>query len=242
MHPIFIQIGPITIYSYGVMMAIAFLTALYLVIAETKKQKIPENTVYDCALYLVLGGIIGARIFYVLMNIEFFIANPIEIFMLQRGGLVFYGGALGGLAGGAVYLRVKKLDFFDWADLFAPYVVLAHAIGRIGCYLNGCCYGINDHPVQLYESFYLVVLFLFLRRSGRKKTFNGEVFLSWLMLYSIWRFMIDFIRGDLPRVIEIINIDFTITQLTSVVIFVVASLIFSIKYLEEKDNHRKKKK
>jgi len=114
MHPIFIQFGPITIYSYGVMMAIAFLTALYLIIAEARVRKIPENTVYDLALHLVLGGIIGARIFYILMNLEFFIAHPIEIFMLQHGGLVFYGGALGGLFSGALYLRIKKIDFLIW--------------------------------------------------------------------------------------------------------------------------------
>src|SRR5262249_22289912 len=134
MHPILFKIGPITIYSYGVMLAIAVLVCTYLLSKDAKRYQISKDTVYDLVFWCMLWGIIGARIFYVFIEWTYFRDNLLEIPMLQKGGLAWQGGFVGGSLAGLWFTRTRKLSLRPLLDWAAPYVALGQSIGRIGCF------------------------------------------------------------------------------------------------------------
>jgi phosphatidylglycerol:prolipoprotein diacylglycerol transferase len=138
-----IQIGPFTLHSYGVMMALAFLAGLWTASRRGLREGIPTEKIFDVGPWLIVGTILGARILYVTTYWrEEFAGKPIgEIFMVWHGGLVFYGGLIGAIIGGILYARLKKLPLWKMADVLAPSIALGYVFGRIGCLLNGCCYG-----------------------------------------------------------------------------------------------------
>ncbi len=141
MHYRLFHIGQINIYSYGFMVALAFIVGIY--IAANRAKKLGENyqNIYDLCLYLMFASIIGARLTYVLTNWEYYRNNPVEIVMVNKGGLVFYGGLI--LAGivSILFLKIKKLNVWKYFDILSPSIAIGHALGRVGCFLNGCCYG-----------------------------------------------------------------------------------------------------
>ena len=141
MHPIICQIGPFTVYSYGVMLTVAVLVCSFLIGKEAKVRGLPPEKMLDLVFWVVVGGIIGARLFYILLNAGFYWDNPLEMLMLWHGGLAFQGGLIVGFLSGCYFIRKNSLPFLPTLDLLAPYVALGHAIGRLGCFLNGCCYG-----------------------------------------------------------------------------------------------------
>lgn len=194
------------------MFALGSLLALFLIIKEAKQRGIEKNLFYDIYLWVLVGAIIGARVLYCLTNIDFFLEHPLEIIKIQHGGLSWFGGFIFGLISFfLVTLRYKK-NFFELADICFPYVALAQAIGRIGCFLNGCCYGnITDfiisvqsplsleavHPTQLYSSLSLFLIFIILKIYQKaRKVFNGEIFCLYLFLAGVERFLSEFLRGD----------------------------------------------
>jgi len=152
----------ITIHSYGLMLALAVLICSFLLVGDAHKSKIKPEIIFDLAFWAIVGGITGGRLFYVVLNYPFFVANPHEIIMIQKGGLAWQGGlAFGGLTT-VLFIRKKNLFLPAMLDLIAPYLALGQAIGRIGCFLNGCCFGkifeggiyfpVHDatlHPTQL---------------------------------------------------------------------------------------------
>ena len=143
MHPILFHLGSFPVHSYGVMMALAFVFGLWTATRARRREKISGETIADVTLWIMIGGILGARTVYVATywNDEF-AGQPIsEIFMIRHGGLVFYGGLIGAIIAGAIYLRWKKLPLWKIADVLAPSIALGSVFGRIGCLLNGCCYG-----------------------------------------------------------------------------------------------------
>jgi phosphatidylglycerol:prolipoprotein diacylglycerol transferase len=142
-HPIAIHIGKLTIHWYGVMIALAFLAGLWTATLRARREKISGERIADVTLWLMVGGILGARIVYVTTYWkEEFAGQPLsEIFMIQHGGLVYYGGLIGAITAGAIYIRWKKMPFWKTADVLAPSVALGSFFGRAGCLLNGCCYG-----------------------------------------------------------------------------------------------------
>ncbi len=209
MYPILLKIGSFTIYSYGVMMAIAVLVCSALLSRDAKKFNIPSEVIVDFVFWVVLAGILGARIFYVLLNLDYFTADPVEIIRIQNGGLAWQGGLVVGLTTAIFMIRQRKLPFWPTADLMAPYVALGHSIGRIGCFLNGCCYGkevpwgiyfpvhgARLHPTQLYESVSLFLIFLILKKAQTKNFHTGKVFVLYFLLASLERFVVEFFRAD----------------------------------------------
>lgn len=213
MHPILFHLGPFTFYSYGLMLALGFLAATTLAARRASRLGLDPVRIQTLGGIALLAGIAGARAAYVLLNWPMFRSHPVEIFRLDHGGLVFYGGLAAGFVAGAAALRWARLPLWKSADLMVPPLVLAHAIGRIGCFLNGCCYGkpatlswavtfpgegIPRHPTQLYESGALVLLFFFLRRLERRNPPPGTVALTYGVGYGAWRFLIEFLRGDNP--------------------------------------------
>ncbi|MBI3319438.1 MAG: prolipoprotein diacylglyceryl transferase, partial [Candidatus Omnitrophica bacterium] len=182
MHPHLLRIGPWSISSYGAMLAVAFLLVVGLLRHATThvlRGHVPltEAAVMDWAVWAVMGGILGGRLLYVVLNWEMYRLEPSEIVALWHGGLIWYGGLAGGVLGTAIYLRTHHHPFLRGMDQVIPFIPLGHAIGRIGCFLNGCCYGkpttawfgvqFPGHPgpvvpTQLIESAGLVVLFAIL--------------------------------------------------------------------------------
>ena len=131
MHPILFKIGPLTIYSYGLMVAAGFGAAIYLALRQAHKFGLKKENVIDICLYILIAGLAGARILYVLLNLDYYRSNPIEIFYISRGGLVWYGAFFFGLLAGLLYAVLKKISFRDMADLMAPYIALGQSIGRL---------------------------------------------------------------------------------------------------------------
>ncbi len=244
MYPILFQLGPLTVYSYGLSVAVAFILSTYLAKSEAMKQGIPPEKILNLSLGLVISGILGARLFYILQNLKFYIDYPQQILMLHRGGLSFYGGFLIATIFASIFLKRQRLPALKTFDIVCPYLALAQAIGRIGCFLNGCCYGkpansgclvyfpgqnIARHPVQIYNSLSLLLIFIILRtfqaKKGRK-AYAGQAFLLYCLFYSILRFFMEYLRGDNLPVLA----NLTTHQLISVGIFVSASLIWWRKW------------
>jgi len=239
MFPVLLEIGPVTVYSYGVMVAVAFLVAAALASKRASLFNVSSEFISSLAIVVLISGVVGARILYVLDNLNYFSAHAREIFFINKGGLVFYGGFISAFVIGLIYTRFKKASIPDTADLVAPFVILAHSIGRIGCLLNGCCYGrvIPDnlknlpifkslavYPTQLMSSVGLFLMFLVLLRTQKKRRFPGQVFLVYLIIYGTFRLLIEFLRADLISVLYI----FTLTQLISIVCVVVGSLLYIV--------------
>lgn len=213
MHPVLFQFGPLTLYSYGLMVALGFLAALGVASRRAREAGVAPARLQNLLLVSLLAGLIGGRAGYVLLHWSFYAVRPGEILRLDHGGLVFYGGLALGLAGAFLYMRRHRMPLWATADLLVPPLVLAHAIGRIGCFLNGCCYGVptgvpwgvvfphdtlHRHPTQIYEAAFLAVLFVGLSRVRGAKP--GTVLLSYGLLYGLWRFSVEFLRGDNPAV------------------------------------------
>jgi phosphatidylglycerol:prolipoprotein diacylglycerol transferase len=242
MHPTILKIGPFTVYSYGMMVAIGFAVAVFCMYRRAPKFHIDPNRIIDVCILMLVTGIVGARMLYVIINSGYYMAHPFEIINVSKGGLVLYGGLLSALAALVLYLRAIKLDFWAVMDLIAPYLALAQVFGRIGCFLNGCCYGqasgdgymfgvktLSDpvvrHPTQIYAAIALFLIFLILRIWQDRKQFEGEIFLGYCALYSYKRFLIEFMRGDNPRML----FGLTISQVISVIVLVAAVVIFIYK-------------
>lgn len=141
MHYRLFHIGKLNIYSYGFMVALAFMVGIYLAANRAKKLGENHQNIYDLCLYLMFSSIIGARIAYIFTNWEYYWNNPIEMIMVNKGGLVFYGGMILAIIVAFLFLKLKKLNAWKYFDILSPSLAIGHALGRIGCFLNGCCYG-----------------------------------------------------------------------------------------------------
>jgi phosphatidylglycerol:prolipoprotein diacylglycerol transferase len=230
MHPILFEIpridfgnwviGPIPIRMYGLMIGIGFLLAITLASRRAKREGLNPELILDMGVYLLLAAIIGSRALYVLTTPHEFARNPLEIFAIWKGGLVFYGGLLAAVPVGIWYVKKHSLPVWLTADIMAPYIALGHGFGRLGCFFAGCCYGepctgpacitfTDPHslaplgvplfPTQLMESGGEFMIFGLLLLAWRWKRFDGQVFGMYLILYAVLRFILEFFRGDVAR-------------------------------------------
>ncbi len=208
MLPVLFQCSFFTVYTYGVFVALAFMVSSWLLLKEARRSGHNEEAVYNLCVVLLISGIAFARMFYVALNWDYFSAAPSEILKLNHGGLVWFGGLIGSVLCGLAYIKFKKLGAIKILDLFAPYVALGQSIGRLGCFFNGCCYGREAEwgiffpvhgktlvPSQLLDSMTLALIFLVLRLI-QKKSKQGMTFSAYLILASVQRFFIEFIRAD----------------------------------------------
>lgn len=230
MHPVLFKIGPMNVYSYGAMVAIGFAIATTFMYIRAPKFGIDKNSIVDLMILMLVFGIAGARSLYILQNLNYYRLNPAEMLNLSRGGLVWYGAFIAGLGVSVIYIKIKKMDFWGSLDLAAPYIALAQALGRVGCFFNGCCYGVamadgTLHPAQLYSAAALLLIFAVLRIWQDQSHFKGEIFLGYCMLYSLKRFLVEFVRGDNPRGL----FGLTISQVISC--FVLAFSLVGIIYM-----------
>jgi phosphatidylglycerol---prolipoprotein diacylglyceryl transferase len=247
MHPIIAKIGPLYIYSYGLMVATGFAVATLLACKYAGDFGINKEKIIDLGIAMLVGGIIGARVVYIAMNFQYYIKNPLEIIDLTKGGLVWYGAFISGVIAAAWFVNKNKISFWNAADLFAPYVALAQAFGRIGCFLNGCCYGsvmhpgfvpgvifpgesVPRYPTQIFSAIALLLIFAILRIWQKNRRFTGEIFLGYGILYSIKRFGVEFLRGDYPKVLY----GLTMPQVMSIAILIVCISLFIYRLLKWK--------
>lgn len=217
MHPIAFRIGSFVVYWYGILLALGFLVGWWTASRRSVKTGINPQWVADIGVWLLIGGIAGARLFYVVEYWHQDFANrPFwHVVNIREGGLVFYGGLFGGLIAGILFVRRKKIPLWRFADVLAPSIPLGHAFGRMGCFLNGCCYGkpttlpwgvrfpaghptggIPVHPTELYELVGNLLLYALLARLYRRKRFDGQVLAAYLVGYGTLRFLVEFFRGD----------------------------------------------
>jgi phosphatidylglycerol---prolipoprotein diacylglyceryl transferase len=210
MRPVLFQIFGFPVHSYGLMLAIAFLVGIVGLGKSVKKLGISFDTIVDLGTWILIGAVVGARLAYVITEYQYYLAAPLDIFKINSGGLAFHGGLIGGFLAGFWFLRRKRIYPWKLADQAAPFVALGYAVTRVGCLLNGCCYGkpttlpwamkcaANDqvlrHPTQIYSMIGSLVLFgiLWLMRDHRR--FPGFLFLLYIGLYSILRFVVEYFR------------------------------------------------
>ncbi len=218
MHSIAFHVGPLTIYWYGIMAALGFISAVSLLMLNRKHAGLDSEQVTDIAMFSMISAIVGARIFYVVQFRDVYRDNPLNIIRIDQGGLVFFGGFICATSTLLFYCWRKKLNLLTVLDIFGPALAIGHFFGRIGCFMNGCCYGkpsnlpwaVNFpqgsapaeafpgqsiHPVQIYESIFNLmlagILLLLLKR-----TRPGQTAAAYLICYGIGRFTIESLRGD----------------------------------------------
>ena len=141
MHPVLFQLGPLTVRFYGLMYVLALLVAVLLLRLEAKRRGLPQDRMVDAAFYVFMGGLIGGRLYYVLLKLGYYGAHPLKIFAIWEGGMAIHGGLIGGLIGGWLFARSSRLPFATLCDMVAPAAILGHAFGRIGNFMNGDAHG-----------------------------------------------------------------------------------------------------
>lgn len=245
MYPVLIKFGQVTVHTYGFLVATAFLVALWLAVKQARRTGIPDDKIVDLAFYVLLAAIAGSRLFFILTNWSYFAAHPLNVVKIWEGGLVFYGGVILALPVAVWYAGKSGLSFLDIADVWAPPAAIAHAIGRLGCFCAGCCYGrpadglpwavvfsdprslavkgVPLHPSQLYESAGEFVNFLILIALRRRQSFRGQLFWVYLMNYSVIRSAVEIFRGDEVRGFLIPGV--SISQGISVAIFITSAIV-----------------
>ena len=245
MYPTIFSWGAVRIHSYGLMVAVGVFLAISFLRRSARKIHVDPNQIVDLALVTLLAGFVGARVFYVTQFWQYFRSVPIDILKLWQGGIVLYGGLVGGFLGFWIFIKVHRLSFLSLLDLFIPAVALAQGFGRLGCFLNGCCFGTRTtlpwgvlfpfleyrvHPTQLYESFFCFLLFGFLLILWYKRSSStpGIVSSTYFILYPIGRFFLEFLRGDNSKLF----LNLTLAQWISFVIllFALPLLVFFISH------------
>jgi phosphatidylglycerol:prolipoprotein diacylglycerol transferase len=219
-HKVAFELGPITVHWYGVLVAAGFLTGIWTASRRGMREGITPETIMDLGPWLIIGALLGARLWYVASYWrQDFAGRPIwAIFNMRQGGLVFYGGLVGASLSYILYAKLKKLPLWKVADILAPSIALGQSFGRVGCLMTGCCYGRPTdlpwairfpldhqtlgapvHPTQIYESSLNLGLYLFLAWLYRRKKFDGQIFATYLICYAVLRSFVEFFRGDYPQ-------------------------------------------
>lgn len=218
--PVIAQIGPFELRWYSVAIALAVLVAVYLTAREARRRGIPADEVYSAAVWAITAGIIGARLFHVIDQFGYYSSHPSQILQFQQGGLAIWGALAAGAVAVIVYLRVKHLPLGKFFDSLAPGLLTAQIIGRFGCIVNGDAYGgvtnlpwafiyvhpsalippglfgLPTHPYPVYEMMWNGMVLLVIWRLSRSSKKDGLLFLSYLSLYSLGRFVLTFVREE----------------------------------------------
>jgi len=222
MYPRLFELGPITLYTYGVLLAAAYLVGLKLAMVRAKARGLDANRVLDLGIYIIVSALVGAKLLLLVTDFRTFKTDPRELLTLARSGGVFYGGLILAVIVALWYIRRVGLPLWTTCDVFAPGIALGHVVGRFGCLFAGCCYGkpttkpwgitftdpfaasnvgtplgVPLHPTQLYEAgaeLLILIVLLVTERKGRP--YAGRTFWLYMLLYAVSRFIVEFYRGD----------------------------------------------
>jgi phosphatidylglycerol:prolipoprotein diacylglycerol transferase len=224
MYPRLLELGPLTLYSYGLLLALAYLAGLQLALKRAKARGLDSGRVMDLGIWIIISALVGAKALLLVVEWDTFSSNPRELLSLAQSGGVFYGGLILAVVVALWYLWRHRMPVWTVCDVFAPGIALGHVIGRMGCFLAGCCWGKETtvpwsvvftdpfananvgtplnrhlHPTQLYESgAELIILIGLLWFEKRGRPFPGRTFWGYMLVYAISRFIIEIYRGD-PR-------------------------------------------
>jgi phosphatidylglycerol---prolipoprotein diacylglyceryl transferase len=224
MYPRLLELGPLTLYSYGLLLALAYLLGLQLALVRARARGMDGGRVMDLGIWIIISALVGAKLLLLIVEFDTFRQNPRELLSLAQSGGVFYGGLILAVVVAFWYLWKHRMPLWATCDVFAPGIALGHVIGRLGCFLAGCCWGkettvpwavvftdpfaaanvgtpLNQHlhPTQLYESgaeLLILIGILLFEKKGRP--FPGRTFWGYMLAYAISRFIIEIYRGD-PR-------------------------------------------
>jgi phosphatidylglycerol---prolipoprotein diacylglyceryl transferase len=250
MHPILFEVGGVTVYSYGLMIALGAIAGVaYMTIQGKKEVGLTFDQANTLFLLIFIAAYAGGKFFLFLEDISYYVEHPRRL--LTGRGFVFYGSFLFAVPVMLYYFRIKKLPTYAMLDVMAITTCLVHAFGRIGCFLAGCCYGLPTdsvlgvtfthescfadplhtplHPTQLYEAAFIVLVMIFLLVLRGRRRFKGQLFLLYLMLYAFGRFVIEYFRGDLQRGF-VVNNWVSHSQFIAIVIFLVVLYIYIRKH------------
>jgi phosphatidylglycerol:prolipoprotein diacylglycerol transferase len=253
MYPELLHFGPVVISSYGVMLALAFLAGIFITIKLAERRGIDPNGILNLVLIIMVSAIVGSRLLYVLTHISEFEDRWKYAFLPIRpdgsvglSGLIFLGGFIAALLSSVVYVKYKKMPFWEITDCIALSLAFGLFLGRIGCFLNGCCFGLACdlpwavqfpaqspaamvmgslfiHPTQLYSALYNLLIFFILLRVERKKMFSGFLAGTFLVLYGALRFLVDFFRYYEKQMRIIAGLD--LNQVISLVMVVMGLIV-----------------
>lgn len=224
MHPILFEVAGIPVYTYGVLLAAAYLLGLQFALVRARARGLNPNQVMDLGIWIIVSALVGAKLLLLIVDRDKFGWSAAELLNLLRSGGVFYGGLIAAVVVALWYLWKHRMPVWTVTDVFAPGIALGHVLGRLGCLLAGCCFGrptdvpwaitfhnefarqnvgtplgIPLHPTQLYEAGAELLILLFLLATERKgRPYPGRTFWSYMLFYGISRFVIEFYRGD-PR-------------------------------------------
>jgi phosphatidylglycerol---prolipoprotein diacylglyceryl transferase len=230
--PELFELGPITVYTYGVLLAASYLVGLKLAMSRAKRWNLDANRVLDLGIYIIIAALVGAKLLLLVVDFDHYRSNPAEIVSLARSGGVFYGGLILAVTVAFWYIARHGMPFWTTCDVFAPGIALGHVTGRLGCFAAGCCYGkptdlpwgviftdplaaansgtplgIRLHPAQLYEAgAELLILGLLLATERKGRPFPGRTFWLYMFLYAVSRYVIEIYRGDPRGVVPFLDI------------------------------------
>ncbi len=247
MYPELLKIFGITIHTYGFFIATGFLAGIVLAKHDAKRLGEDPEKIIDLCFWLIISGILGARLLYIATSPETYFKNPLEMLMIWKGGLVFYGGFIAAIITFFIYIKKNNLPLWKTMDIYAPSLAIGHAMGRVGCFFAGCCYGrechlpwavtfdhpatlaranVPLHPTQIYSAISLFILFAIIMFIKGKKKFDGQVAWIYILLYGITRSILETFRDDYrgEAVFDILSISQAIGLSSSIV--AVCMLIF----------------
>ena len=231
-YPKLFELGPFTVYSYGVLLAVSYLLGLWMAVKRGKTRGLDANRVLDLGIYIIIAALVGAKLLLLIVDFDQYSKQPADILSLLRSGGVFYGGLILAVVVAFRYIATHKMPMWTTCDVFAPGIALGHVTGRLGCFAAGCCYGkptdvswsviftnplaaaqvgtplgIPLHPTQLYEAgAELLILGLLLATEGRGRRFPGRTFWLYMLLYAISRYVIEIYRGDPRGVVPFLDV------------------------------------
>lgn len=255
MYPDLISIGPVTLHTYGMFVAIGFFVGLMVTVRLGKSEGIGSQQVMDMGFIIILSAIIGSRLLYILMNTSYYLRSPLDMLKIWEGGLVFSGGIIGVVLTMLWYIKRHGLPLGKIADLWAPATAIGQSIGRIGCFMAGCCYGkptdlkwgvvftnphslarplnVPLHPTQVYDSISGFIIFLVLLLLYSKKKFEGQIFLWLLIMHSTARLAIERFRGDDRGIL--LGSNMSVTQLIATLILITSVGILLVVKARKKE-------
>ena len=232
MFPKLFELGPFTVYTYGVLLAVSYLLGLKLAMSRGRKRGLDSNRVLDLGIYIIIAALVGAKLLLLVVDFDQYTSHPAELLSLARSGGVFYGGLILAVAVAFWYIAKHGMPFWTTCDVFAPGIALGHVTGRLGCFAAGCCYGrptdvpwgviftnplaaaqvgtplgIRLHPTQLYEAgAELLILIVLLVTEKRGRRFPGRTFWSYMFFYAVSRYIIEIYRGDPRGVVPFLDV------------------------------------
>jgi phosphatidylglycerol:prolipoprotein diacylglycerol transferase len=254
-NPIILQIGSFELRWYGVAIALAVVAAVIIGARRGKKKGIPADEIYFLAPWVLIGGLVGARLFHVVDNFGYYMANPLQIIAFQQGGLAIWGGLAGGGIAGIVFARVRHIPLGRLVDTLVPALLVAQIIGRFGCIINGDAYGgvtnlpwafiytnpnalipanllgVPTHPYPVYEIVWNAISLAVILRLERYFKTDGLVFLSYLSLYSVGRFALTFVRQE-----KVLFWGLQQAQLLAIVVLIASLALFFYLWRRARNN------